>query len=165
MFLRPSDATLRSLGIPKRAHVIAAGTAVAPGEAPRLDVVATMLGLYVTSWSTVLRWDEIETARWDEPMIDLVVRDGNQLSLRQLRLDRAGGLPGAVHDRVQASVVTSEARDLGDGHTATFIARRRTDDDAITWTVLLDGSADPADPRIQEAAQIHLNDLRESLGI
>jgi hypothetical protein len=165
VFLRPRDEILRSLNIPKKAHVIAAGTALASPDAPRLDVVATMLGLYVTSWPDVVRWDEIESARWDEPVVDLVLRDGDQFRLEQLRLDRAGGLPETIHDRVTASVVTSESRDLGDGHSATFVARRRTDDGSINWTVLLDRSADPADPRIRDAAQAHLNDLRESLGI
>jgi hypothetical protein len=163
MFLRPRDAVLRSLNIPKKARVLAAGTAVAPGDAPRIDVVATMLGLHVSSWSTVLRWDQIETARWDEPVIDVVIREGDHLRLEQLRLDRSGGLPAAIHDRVRASVVTSEVRDVLEGYPATFVARRRTDDGSIYWNVLLERGAGEA--HVQQAAQAHLNDLRDSLGI
>jgi len=161
--MRPRDATLRSLNVPKKAHVIAAGTAFAPGDAPRLDVVATMLGLYVSAWSEPLRWDQIETARWDEPVIDLVIREDDQLRLEQLRLDRAGGLPSAIHDRVRASVVTSETREIVEGYSATFVARRRTDDESIYWNVLLERGV--AEPQIREAVQAHLNDLRDSLGI
>lgn len=165
MFVRPRDETLRALGIAKGTHVIAAGTAFASGDAPRLAVVATMVGLHVSSWPAVLRWDEIESARWDEPLIDLVIRDGDRARLGQLRLDRAGGLPEAIHDRVTASVVTSEIRDLGDGVLATFVARRRSDDGSIGWTVLFDKGVDAADPGVRDAASAHLQDLRESLGI
>jgi hypothetical protein len=165
MFTRPRDEVLRELGVPRGARVIAAGTALGLIDQPRVQVVATLLGLHVTGWSEPLHWDRIESAAWDEPLLDLVINDEHGSRLEQLRLDRAGDLPAAVHDRVTASVVTSERWELADGRFATFAARRRSSDGEIHWTVVFDSGLDPNDPDLRAAADAIVNELRQSLGI
>jgi hypothetical protein len=165
MFTKPNEAALRDLGVPDGVRIIAAGTAFAPGTAPRLQVVATSLGLYVTGWASPLRWDQIQTASWDEPVLDIVVEHDAGPRLVQLRLDRAGGLPDAIRDRVTASVVTTERRDLQGLGSATFIARKRSDDGTIRWAVMFDAGLDPTDPKLRAAADAQINELRAALGI
>lgn len=165
MFTRPRDDVLRALGVPAGARVIAAGTAFNTGDGPRLQVVATLVGLHVTGWDEPLRWDLIESAQWDEPVLDLVIIDSRGSRLQQLRLDRAGDLPVAVRDRVTASVVTSERVEVLEGRCATFAARRRSDDGEIHWSVVFDAGLDPNDPDLRAAADAVLAELRQSLGI
>lgn len=163
--MKPRDEVLRELGVARGTKIIAAGTAFGVTDQPRIHVVATMLGLYVTGWGTPLHWDLIESATWDEPVLDLVVHDEDGARLEQLRLDRAGNLPEAVHDRVRASVVASERWELVDGRYATFAARRRSADGDIHWTVVFDAGLDSNDPNLRAAADAIVNELRQSLGI
>jgi hypothetical protein len=165
MFTRPRDEVLRALGVPAGARVIAAGTALNVNDGPRRRVVATLIGLHVTGWDEPLRWDHIESASWDEPVLDLVINTDQGSRLEQLRLDRAGELPAAVRDRVTASVITSERVEVAEGRFATFAARRRSDDGDIRWTVVFDSGLDPNDPDLRAAADATLYELRQSLGI
>lgn len=165
MFTRPREDVLRGLHVPRGAKVIAAGTAFDASGQPRVQVVATMLGLHVSGWGDPLHWECIESATWDEPLLDLVINGDNGARLEQLRLDRAGNLPQAVHDRVRASVVASERWELADGRFATFAARRRSADGEIHWTVVFDSGLDPNDPDLRAAADAIVNELRQSLGI
>jgi hypothetical protein len=165
MFMNPRDEVLRELGVARGTKIIAAGTALDTNDGPRLQVVATLVGLHVTGWDQPLRWDHIESASWDEPILDLVITGAEGSRLQQLRLDRAGELPAAVRDRVTASVVTSERVEVAEGRFATFAARRRSDDGEIHWTVVFDSGLDPDDPNLRAAADATLNELRQSLGI
>ena len=90
---------------------------------------------------------------------------GRPRRLLRLRVDQSNDLPAAVYDRVTASVVVSERVELRADAKALLVARRGSDSDDITWTVVFDAGLDPRDPELREAADAALADLRGSLGI
>lgn len=154
---------MSGITIPKGERVIARGTQVI-GEQSH-EVVATNIALRARDLT--LRWDQIESATWDEPTLLLTVRRDPAGALERLTMQLEGtrSLIESIRDRVTASVLTSQRRALPSGEVATFAARRRSDDGSISWTVVFDGNPDLSNPQIRHEADAVLTDLRESLGI
>lgn len=147
--------------IPKGERVIAKGTQLRGDE--RLGAVATNVALRTPDLA--IRWDQIESATWEEPQLHLVVRSDAGPERIAMTLVDSRSLVETVRDRVTASVLTSQRRALPSGAVATFAARRRSDDGTIIWTVVFDGNPDLTDPVLRAEADAVLADLRGSLGI
>ena len=149
--------------IPKGERIIARGTQQRGDE--QLSVTATNVALHTND--RAIRWDQIESATWEEPQLHLVIRSDAGASPERitLRLVDSRSLVETVRDRVTASVVTSQRRALPSGAVATFAARRRSDDGTIGWSVVFDGNPDLSDPVLRAEADAVLADLRGSLGI
>lgn len=155
------------LGVLPGEKVVAWGSAQGEGDAEATYVLATDRALYVEVEALRVPWSSVRKATWDEPVLDVVIVGEGGGGSRQLRLrvDESRDLPAAVHDRVTASVVISERVDLGNGAKALFVARRGSDDGEIRWSVVFDAGLDPRNPRLREAADAALAQLRGSLGI
>jgi hypothetical protein len=128
-------------------------------------VVATDRALYLESGRIL--WNRIARATWEEPIMTLVVTDdaGRASRPTAVQVDESGDLPAAVHDRVTASVVISQRVEFESGGAALMVARRGSDDQPITWSVIFDSGLDPRDPSLRRAADEALASLRDSLGI
>ena len=126
-------------------------------------VIATDAALHLPG-GTRLAWASIARARWEDPILELlVVEDGSAPRTVRLDLQEPGTLADAVHAMVTGSVVVSERLDLGEGAGALAVARRAGT--AVRWTVAFDAGLDPADPALRARADAALTALRTSLGI
>jgi len=131
-------------------------------------VVATNLALYVTDGTSnaVVRhgWHEVDHAVWAADCtltVDTV--DGNR-DVHHLRDPR--GIPAAVRERVNASVVVSERHrlfDTGD-RGVRVVARRDTGTGRLVWAAVLDEDVDGEDPAVLERARIITTAVRRRVG-
>ena len=155
-----------ALGVPSSEKVIAWGS-TALDDATTSYLVATDRALYADALGGRTPWNRISKATWEEPTLVVTMLDdaGRPRRLLRLRVDQSNDLPAAVYDRVTASVVVSERVELRADAKALLVARRGSDSDDITWTVVFDAGLDPRDPELREAADAALADLRGSLGI
>jgi hypothetical protein len=162
----PSD-VLASLDVRSGEKVVAWGTGPVDARSEIAHVVATDRALYLSSPVRRIPWSRIARATWEEPVLALAVLDDAGRVGRPLEvpMDASGDVPAAVHDRVTASVVISQRVDLDGFGSALMVARRGSDDEQITWSVVFDAGLDPADPRLRAAADIALARLRDALGI
>ncbi len=160
----PKDVLAR-LAIPDGEHVVAWANGVSGPSADGTHVVATDRALYGVGER--LPWDRISRAQWDEPLLEVVVLDGNDQPGRLVRVRLAVGsqLPAAVHAKVTESVVVSERLVLDGGGGALAVARRGSDDDRIRWSIVFDAGLDPTDPALRAQADQALARLRDSLGV
>lgn len=164
--------------------------ATGPGRGPGtvLHLAATDAGLRCDGdWfnkglaTTFVRWSDVDSAAWDDPVLELKVRASDTVAaaslgsgsgastgaIVRLHLDDAGAVPVVIHERVVHSIVFQQKYDLPGtgGASATFIARRRPDRDEVDWTVSLDRGVDPEDESVAAAVDAKLRDLRSTLGI
>lgn len=146
-------------------RVIAWGSADRAGGTQSVVTAATDRALYVQQTGERIPWEQVTKATWAEPVLEVtrLGADGRLLPVLRVRLEDPGLLPAVVHDRVTASVLVSERRDLGGGAKALFVARR--DGDEVRWSVVFDTGLDHEDPALQAAAHEELAALRASLGI
>lgn len=129
----------------------------------RGSVIATDAALHLPGGDRIA-WPGIARARWDDPILELLVaEDGAPPRTVRVDLEAPGSLADAVRSLVTASVVVSERLDLGDGAGALAVARRSGD--GVRWTVAFDAGLDPADPGLRARADAALAALRASLGI
>lgn len=105
-------------------------------------------------------WDRVIRATWDTPVLELVLADRRV----RMTLDEPGRVPDVVNERVRASVVAQHHVPLR-GDAGVRLVARRTPDGSVTWRVTFDTGLDPADPRLREAADAALAELRAALGL
>jgi hypothetical protein len=131
----------------------------------KLTLIATQVALHIDE--RAIRWDQVLTAKWEEPNLVLSVQMDPSSRAEQLSigLEKARRFLEVVRDRVTSSVVMTERRSLPVGAVATFTARRRSDTGEVIWSVIFDGNPDLTNPELMEQAQQVLTDLRGSLGI
>jgi hypothetical protein len=155
------------LGVLPGEKVVAWGSGLRNTGTDVTYVAATNRAVYLESATERIPWDRINKAQWDEPMLELVVLDGDGQPSRLVRvpLEQANGVPAAVHAQVVQSVIASERLDLGGGAGAVATARRNLDADSIWWSVVFDGGLDHADPALRSRADDALAALRGSLGV
>jgi hypothetical protein len=129
------------------------------------SLIATQVALHLDG--RVIRWDQILSAKWDEPhlMISVQIDPSHAAEHIMVSLENARRFLEVVRDRVTASVVMTERRSLPIGAVATFTARKRSDTGEMVWSVIFDGNPDLSDPELIEQAEHVLADLRGSLGI
>jgi hypothetical protein len=88
---------------------------------------------------------------------------GGPLATWKLELTEPGKLPQVVRERVTSSVITSMDVDLAGG--TARIAARRTETDAVRWSVTPLEGADLSDPDSQAEAAALIKELASSLGL
>lgn len=122
----------------------------------------SVTGPAATRW----RWDLVDRAVWDPPMLQLDVRPDEQSApVRKVcPVDQRGELPAVVRDRVENSIVVNSRIEVTGGY-ARVLARRNTDTGRLQWRVVFGPGVDPSDQDVQAAAQAELADLRSRLGV
>ena len=110
---RLPGAVIAMLGIGPGERVVAWGSGPGADATQTLFAAATDKALYLQATGDRLPWDRISKATWNEPVLELVVLDGQRPAPAAApAVEDARDLPAAVHDRVTASVVISERVDL-----------------------------------------------------
>jgi hypothetical protein len=132
-------------------------------------VVATDRALHLVQDGVPERripWDRIEQVRWDEPVLDLTVRErrGERSRRWRIALEEPGDLPVAVRERVVASIVIQQHVQLSTEGGARVVARRGADDGVVRWSVVFDPGMDAGDPRWRTAVDAVLAELRGHVG-
>jgi hypothetical protein len=131
-------------------------------------VVATNLALYVTDATGVPverhGWQDIDHAAWGPDgglMVDTV--DGERAVYR---LHDPRGVPAAVRELVNASVVISERHPLFEGadRGVRVVARRDPASGRLIWSAVLDDGIDGEDPAVRDRAREITSGVRRRVG-
>jgi hypothetical protein len=129
--------------------------------------IATDVAFHVPESLTPRRtvWHLIDRAGWRDPYLDMALHAtvGGPLATWKLELTEPGKLPQVVRERVTSSVITSMDVDLAGG--TARIAARRTETDAVRWSVTPLEGADLSDPDSQAEAAALIKELASSLGL
>jgi len=136
-------------------------------------VVAASHGLLVTGGRlqpfglpALVRWDLIDTVRWQRPRMEVRARARSAAPpvTVVLELPPDEKVSVAVEERVTASVVLTRRHRVSDLGDATFVARR-TPDGRIRWSVTTDPGVDASQPEVRAVLEELLADIRSSLGL
>ncbi|GGL26141.1 hypothetical protein H9L10_04525 [Phycicoccus endophyticus] len=83
----------------------------------------------------------------------------------RVTLETAGSLPETLRERVQASVVLTEALDLGVRRTARVVVRRDLASGALLSQAVLGPGVRSSDPGVAEQVRAGLRRVREEVGL
>jgi hypothetical protein len=124
-------------------------------------------GQYAVDWR--VRWDQIDLAKWQPPLLKMQVRapgvtSGPATELINVMIDQATELPAVVRDRVDQSFVVNEEIPVGEG-TARVVARTHSDSGQTIWRVIMGAGVDPEDDFARLEAAAGLAQLRSKLGV
>lgn len=113
-----------------------------------------------------VRWDQVDLAVWEPPLLHLRVRDDDSGSVtgREWGADQTGDLPAVVRERVTGSILANSQVPVAGG-SARVIARRHSDTGSVEWRVVFGSGVDAQDPAVRAAADAELADLRSRLGV
>ncbi len=118
-------------------------------------VVVTSRGLWIPDDETHRRvgWHLVSKATWGDGALLLIEAEEQEVlggavlltdrAPQRLRLDRPGGVPQAVHERVTSSIRTRDHRDLPGGG-VWFVQRKVPGRDGFVLQVRPDPGTDPA---------------------
>lgn len=143
---------------------------LASAESPAGWVVATTHALWLPhrTGMTRLGWESIDNASWDRDASALAVRQADALGGRArrfaVRMDDESDLLLIIKERVRSTLVTTRHVRLDADRGATIVARRPPGQDALTWSVSLDGATDLDDPQQRQVIEQALDALRAELG-
>lgn len=112
--------------------------------------------------STVL-WQESVSAKWDQPLLSLIVSQGESTQTMGWHLDEPGLVPTAVRDRVTATIVIDRQIDIPEVGRVRFIARRTPD--GVVWSTVPDSKIDGNSIGFEERIRETLRTLKSNLGI
>jgi hypothetical protein len=148
--------------VPERERGLAAGVTPA-GE----YVVATDRALYVPQRGGHVRvgYEDVQTAAWDDPVLELTLLSGGSTSRQVLRLQEPGEVPPTLRERVTASIVVTERVPLAGPLGARIIARRVPGENDVRWQVVFEQGLDPSDPGLRQRADEAIERLKESTGL
>jgi hypothetical protein len=135
------------------------GNAVAAGRAHLY--VATGEGQVVLD----VPWHLVETGRWDHDDMVLVVSFVDGRPDARWALGDDARFTVAFRERVQASVVLSEAVDLGPRRSARVVVRRNLDTGALFGQTILGRGVRRSDPGVEERTRAALARLKEQAGL
>jgi hypothetical protein len=159
---RLPDDVRASLDLPRGDRVLATAE-LADGWA-----VATVGALHVAKGGGVEHhaWVQVDGARLDPESAEVTLSwvDGAPPLVLSLVDARSHALPGAVHDRVQSSVVHSEKVTLPSGAVVRVALRRGADGDLLTQ-VIGTGDVDLANPVTARAVAAAEARVREAAGL
>jgi len=108
-----------------------------------------------------LRWDLVDLATWNPPVLLLEVRPSADDPVERLvvALEARSGLPAVVRDRVTGSIVVNERHEAGTGWFR-ILARRNYDSGSLEWRVQPGPGLDPRDPVVAASITSHLQRIR-----
>jgi hypothetical protein len=125
---------------------------------------ATDFALRVTATDTtppgMHRWHEIVRATWVDGYLTVDGVEGSQV---RYRLTEPRGVPPAVREHINATVVTSEHHDI-EGHGLRVVARRDLSTGRLIWSTVFDDPVDENDPHLADQANPLLGSVRRRLG-
>jgi len=110
-------------------------------------------------------WDLALQARWEEPLLAIVVQDsldGVPVTL-SWQLSEPGLVPQAVRDRVTGAVLVDQVHQVADVGRVRFVARRSGQD--VKWTAVADDYEAAHTLKGSENVAKILHDLQGSFGI
>mgnify|MGYP006286334709 FL=1 len=114
--------------------------------------------------SKCIRWFDTLSAKWDAPVLTLVVAHGDQSPESfAWRFENPGLVPTAVRDRVTAVVIADRMMNVPEVGRVRFIARRTPD--GVQWTTVAEPEVQVNSPDIQTRIRTALQSLRSTLGI
>ena len=108
-----------------------------------------------------LSWDQIETARYGEGLLTVVLVPELDSATLRIPVGDARDLPVAVRDRVTASVVVDRFVAI-DGVRGARIVARRTTDGSPSWRLDLDPEL-VGDPDAVSQAEMALEDVKREV--
>ncbi|MCH9816602.1 MAG: hypothetical protein K0U64_09170 [Actinomycetia bacterium] len=122
---------------------------------------------YKVEWR--VRWDQIDLAKWQPPLLKMDIRSaeahsGPATEHIDVVIDQATEFPAVVRDRVDQSFVVNEEIPVGDG-VARVVARTHSDTGETTWRVIMGPDLDPQDEAARAEAAAGLAQLRSKLGV
>jgi len=112
---------------------------------------------------TAILWQDSLSAKWEQPLLSLIVMKAQLPETLAWKLDEPGLVPTAVRDRVTAAIVIDRLIEVPDVGRVRFIARRTSD--GVIWSTVPDSSVDTQAAPIQELIRDALRTLRSNLGI
>ena len=112
---------------------------------------------------SVVLWQDSLSAKWEQPLLTLVVMQSQLPQSLVWKLDEPGLVPTAVRDRVTAAIVIDRLMDVPEVGRVRFIARRTAD--GVIWSTVPESSVDSQSASIQELIRESLRALRSTLGI
>ncbi len=131
-------------------------------------LVASDRALYVVGVAGVRRWrwDLIDRAGWQPPLLLLTAReqDDGPLHSEDLPADPDSAVPAVVRERVTNSILINNRVDVPGG-SARLVARRDSDTGELRWRVVFGSGVTEDDPRVQQRVAAELADLRSRLGV
>lgn len=156
---------------------VKASIAWEPGERV-LAVAADAAGRYVvaTDRDLVLQrypphysrigWEVVDKAVFDEDALRLTLHTGDgDIARLRIPITAPGHLPEVVRERVTASIVVSTHVALRGQRGVRVTARRRPDEDALSWWGSIDEALEPADDGLRWEASQAVSRVRETLGL
>jgi hypothetical protein len=157
------DGIRAALGLPRGERVLDWTT-----DTQGTVLVATATHLYAVSGAdVVLRrpWHLVDAGRWNSDTSTLTVTwvDGERRS--RWSLDGATVFLQALRERVQASVVLSEAVELGEGRGARVVLRRDLASGGLLGQTILGRGVRAEDPGVRETTEAALAYLKEQVGL
>jgi hypothetical protein len=159
------EAARRAVGEVRGDRVIAWGTDERTGNA----VAAGRTHLYVATvdGEVVLDvpWHLVETGRWDHDEMVLVVGFVDHRPDARWALGDDSRLTVAFRERVQASVVLSEAVELGSRRSARVVVRRNLATGDLLGQTILGRGVRRSDPGVEERTSAALARLKEQAGL
>jgi hypothetical protein len=112
---------------------------------------------------STIRWQDALSAKWEQPLLSLVVMRSDSPETLAWTLEEPGLVPTAVRDRVTAVIVIDRLIDVPEVGRVRFIARRTTD--GVIWNTVPENSVDAQGAPMQERIRETLRTLRANLGI
>ncbi len=136
-------------------------------EAAGAVLVVSTTHLYAAAGGEVVLarpWHLVDAGRWNRDTSALTVTwvDGQRRS--RWTIDEGAVFLQALRERVQASVVLSEAVDLGEGRSARVVVRRDLATDRLLGQTILGRGIRADDPGVAEATAAALAALKEQVG-
>jgi len=110
------------------------------------------------------RWDEIDRATWQPPLLELQLQVEGGFSQRVVPVDAQGELPAVVRDRVTNSIIVN-SRVVVPGGQVRVVARRNSDTGILEWRIVPGPGVDPTDPAVRALTDLELTRLRGQLGV
>lgn len=112
---------------------------------------------------SAILWQDSISAKWEQPLLSLLVSAGENTQTLGWKLDDPGLVPTAVRDRVTATIVIDRQIDIPEVGRVRFVARRTPD--GVVWSTVPSSTVDEESAPIQERIRETLRTLRANLGI
>lgn len=143
-------------------RVLAAASTGAGGHVVASDRALYLIGDDVRR----VRWDLIDHARWQPPMLRFTVwdPDSDTVSAQAVPVDQTSDLPATVRNRVTDSFLVNLRLDVPGG-SARILARRDTDSGRLVWRTLTEPRGLRHDPAVQAVLVAETAAVRSRMGI
>lgn len=148
-------------------------TAVSAGERvlawDRTDpvgvVVATRDRIVCTAPELDVPWVEVLGAAWDDPILELLVLQGESATTWRCHLVKAEVLPQVVRERIMQSLLMQHYQVIAGGCGVRFLARRDPDSNETFWQRVVDPGLDVTQPEVAQLLAAIQAELSAAYGV